>query len=285
QMLWDQRRPAPLLATGQDSQNRAGSAEEVEQAEYRQYLTWEQVQRLLQGQTLGKEDWTCPEGQSPNPWTVETRPHNTIQAGTRQVKASDGYFVENAIRLQEGWSLAIGVDSDTHTALQNCGIPATVHLGGEGHQALLERVDQLDSHWQDLKTLSQQNFAQSGPTLAYLLTPGVFERKRNGVATCQAWPWEWKLAHTSNANQSPGPLVSVATERPVPISCRIQDRNDGSSIPAPQVFAAPPGSVYYLNQPQSLFQDQPQTVQGLPNKTHNWRRLGYSEMLWISYGV
>ncbi len=281
QMLWDQRRPAPLLATGHGSQNRAESAEDVDQAEYRQYLPWEQVECLLKGQTLSQEDWTCPEGQSPKPWTVETRPHNAIQSGKRQVKDSDGYFVENAIRLHEGWSLAIGVDSDTHKALRDAGIPTTVRLGGEGHQALLERVEMLDSQWQALESQSQDNFAKSGRALAYLVTPGVFERKRNGVATCQAWPWEWKLAHTSNANQSPGPLVSVATERPVPISCRIQDRNDGSSIPAPQVFAAPPGSVYYLNHPQPLFQDQPQTAQGLPNKTHNWRRLGYSKLLWL----
>lgn len=277
QMLWDQRRPAPLLATGKDPEDKT---EKADKPEYRQYLPWEQVQRLLQGQTLSKEDWTCPVGQKPKPWTVETRPHNAILSGTRQVKDSDGYFVENGIRLDEGWSLAIGVDRNTHQALQDADIPTTVRLGGEGHQALLKRAESLDPQWQALQTPSQRNFARSGPALAYLVTPGVFERKRNGVATCQAWPWEWKLAHTSQPNQTPGPLVSVATERPVPISCRIQG-NDGSSIPAPQVFAAPPGSVYYLNHPQPLFQDQPQTAQGQLNKTHNWRRLGYSELLWL----
>jgi CRISPR-associated protein Cmr3 len=285
QMLWDPRRPAPLLAPGQDPQDRADGEEKANRPEYRQYLAWEAVERLLQGQSLTQEDWTCPPGQKPKPWTVETRPHNAIQAGERQVKDTDGYFVENAVRLQEGWSLAIGVDHNTHKALQNAGIPTSLRLGGEGHQALLERADHLDPQWQGLQTQSHHNFAQGDRALAYLVTPGVFERKRNGVATCQPWPWEWKLAHRSHANQSPGPLVSVATERPVPISCRFQDRHDGSSIPAPQVFAAPPGSVYYLNRPQPLFQDQPQTPQGRRNKTHNWRRLGYSEILWISYGV
>jgi CRISPR-associated protein Cmr3 len=109
------------------------------------------------------------------------------------------------------------------------------------------------------------------------VTPGVFQRDVHGVSTCQAWPWEWKLAHTTLANQKPGNLVSVATERPVPISGRICDRYDGKSIPAPQAFAAPPGSVYYLNQPQTLFQDQPNA------KAHQWRRLGYSELLWLPF--
>jgi len=34
--------------------------------------------------------------------------------GTRQVKESDGYFVENAIRLDANWQLAIGLDAQTH---------------------------------------------------------------------------------------------------------------------------------------------------------------------------
>lgn len=90
--------------------------------------------------------------------------------------------------------------------------------------------------------------------------------------------WEWKLAHTVNGNQTPGHLVSVATDRAVPISCRLRDRQN-NSIPAPQVFAAPPGSVYYLNQPQQLFQESEQAS----NQAKRWRQLGYSELLWISF--
>ena len=101
---------------------------------------------------------------------------------------------------------------------------------------------------------------------------------------CRAWPWEWKLAHTVNGNQTPGQLVSVATDKPMPISCRFRDDQDkNKSIPAPQVFAAPPGSVYYLNEPQGLFQEEPTKKDGQPKKTNIWRQLGYSELLWISY--
>lgn len=129
--------------------------------------------------------------------------------------------------------------------------------------------------------------------IAYLITPGVFEKPHNGQATCQPYPWEWKLAHINNPNQTQGHLVSVATERAVPISCRIRDQDDAAkSIPAPQVFAAPSGSQYYLNQPQYLYAnpDNPETNYLKENqeakayqKAKRLLALGYSELLWISY--
>jgi CRISPR-associated protein Cmr3 len=77
----------------------------------------------------------------------------------------------------------------------------------------------------------------------------------------------------------------MSTDKPVPISCRIREKEDKEdntksitkSIPAPQVFAAPPGTLYYLNKPQGLFQDNQES------RVNNWRQLGYSEMLWIKY--
>ena len=92
-------------------------------------------------------------------------------------------------------------------------------------------------------------------------------------------PSEWKLAHAVNGNQKIGPLVSVATASALPISCRIRDRKKepGKSIPAPQVFAARPGSLYYLNQPEKLFQDDTE------KRVHVWRKLGYSELIWVDF--
>jgi CRISPR-associated protein Cmr3 len=144
------------------------------------------------------------------------------------------------------------------------------------------RCDKLGEQWEELEKRSQRNFDSSSQSIAYLVTPGVFERKDqdNGkdISLCQAQPWEWKLAHTVHRNQTAGVLVSFATDKPVPISCRFRDKDDErKSIPAPQVFAAPSGSLYYLNQPQALFQDNPNT------KVHTWRKLGYSELLWIRF--
>ncbi|MFM6223619.1 MAG: type III-B CRISPR module-associated Cmr3 family protein, partial [Dolichospermum sp.] len=114
-----------------------------------------------------------------------------------------------------------------------------------------------------LKTISDGNFQANTKqadtkddtkSIAYLVTPGVFERPHHKynpeqrVNLCRPYPWEWKLKD--------GNFVSMATDRPVPISCRIREKQDNTkSIPAPQVFAAPPGSLYYLNKPQGLFQD------------------------------
>lgn len=281
-LMWDQQMPMPLATTENPS-----NSDQEKSKNLRRFLNVNQIQKLLRNKSLTQEDWQLPEGTADEPWTVESRPHNAIQPGQRTVKDSDGYFVENAIRLHSGWSIAIALDHDTHTQLQTLGIPATMRLGGEGHRVLIERCLALDEQWATLQTKSQENYQaaeaaltqdpQKARSLAYLLTPGVFERTRNGVATCRAWPWEWQLAHAPNKNQTPGPLVSVATDRPVPISPRRKDGND--SVPAPQVFAAPPGSVFYLARPEELHQDNP------AHKAHKWRQLGYTELLWIPYGV
>lgn len=284
-LMWDQHMPMPLMTEEEPSSSKG--AEEFEKDKLRQFLTADQVLKLLKREPLTKADWLCQKGENPEPWEVESRPHNSIEPGERTVKDSDGYFVENAIRLHTGWSLAIALDDDTHDRLQALGIPNVMRLGGEGHQVLIEHCQKLDEQWHTLQNQSQQHYEaaemalsqdpRQGRSLAYLVTPGVFERNQNGVATCRAWPWEWSLAHTVNKNQTPGPLVSVATDRPVPISSR--HLKDGNSVPAPQVFAAPPGTVYYLERPEGLFQDN------LGHKAHIWRQLGYSELLWIPYGA
>jgi CRISPR-associated protein Cmr3 len=244
--------------------------------EYRQYLPFEAVTKYLETGTINPEDWLVQFRGENQPWIIETRSHNSIKEDRRQVKDADGYFIENAIRMLPGWSLAIGVDVEIEA-------PATIRLGGEGHRVLLQECNQLGEQWSKLQQLSQRNFNSTGQSIAYLITPGVFERKEsnkgNQMSLCQAKPWEWKLANVVHKNQRPGVLVSFATDKAVPISCRFQHEFSGSkkSIPAPQVFAATPGSLYYLTQPQGLFQDDPNT------KVNSWRKLGYSEMLWICY--
>ncbi|MEP1080033.1 type III-B CRISPR module-associated protein Cmr3, partial [Leptolyngbya sp. PL-A3] len=72
-------------------------------------------------------------------------------------------------------------------------------LGGEGHRVLLEYAgSSLGDQWKGLQEQSQNNRqaleenakagGKAGRSLAYFITPGVFERNRQGVATCRAWP-------------------------------------------------------------------------------------------------
>ncbi|MCL1463261.1 type III-B CRISPR module-associated Cmr3 family protein [Argonema galeatum] len=270
-VLWDEQQPCPLSRPYQKDKD-CKNEEDFDQknSKYRQFLPYNVVKKYLDSGKISLEDWEIEVDGEDQPWAIETRPHNALLEGTRQVKDADGYFVENAIRLKPNWSLAIGADREIDT-------PTTLRLGGEGHRAILQRCDRLGKQWEDLQELSEKNIEKRGKSLAYLITPGVFERLHDdNKSICQAWPWEWKLAETTNGNQTKGQLVAVATDRAVPISCRLISK-ENNSIPAPQVFAAPSGSIYYLEQPQNLFQDNK------TEKANRWRQLGYSELLWISY--
>jgi CRISPR-associated protein Cmr3 len=240
--------------------------------EYRRHLPHDVVLEYLQTGKIPADSWICDDDQKTEsqPWQMERRSHNSIDPGTKQVKNESGYFVENAVRLHSDWSIAFQVDRELTDG-------ATVRLGGEGHRVLIERCDDLGEQWRSLQEQSESNFKTEGRSIAYLVTPGVFERplkpKANQVnpdILSQGWPWEWKLARVYNSNQSPDRhLVSVAIDRSVPINGFAQA----------QVFAAPAGSNYYLDRPQSLFQDDDDA----PKRVKRWRKLGYSEMLWIKY--
>lgn len=283
QALWDKQQPCPLVKPSDCNNEDERKDAEIGNYKFREYLPFTTVKNYLESGKIKRSDWLTEDKTKTEiePWLVETRSHNAIQEGTRQVKDADGYFVENAIRLKEGWSLAIGLDQAIKT-------PAIIQLGGEGHRAILQRVEALDNQWQKLQESSKKNFDAGGKSIAYLVTPGVFERRdtrHNHQSVCRAWPSEWKLAHSVNSNQKIGLLVSVSTASALPISCRIRDKDDREkSIPAPQVFAARPGSLYYLSQPKELFQDNPGlNKKGEPHKIKVWRQLGYSELLWINY--
>jgi len=283
QAMTDPNQPRPLVKPSWITQSTREADDESEELSS-DYLPWNVIYNYLKTGEITPDCW---EQGRKKPWKIETRSHNALEAGTRQVKDSDGYFVENAIRLQDGWSLAIGIDKKTHSAIQT--EAAIVRLGGEGHRAILQYCPDLGDRWNTLQKASQQNCDRGGAALAYLVTPGVFERitRKDGrdTALCRAYPWEWKPMQQTTAKVEERVLAGVATAKPVPISCRIRDKDDHSkSIPAPQVFAAPPGSVYYLNQPAKLFQeDPPPGRNGKPHRSRVWRQLGYSELLWIPY--
>lgn len=270
QALWDQNQPCPLFPPPIETDTETEidkttpslcHTKKEDRVGDRQYLPIDVVEKYLQTGKISQTDWVAIDESEVKPWKIETRLHRSF---------GQSYFIENSIRLHWGWSFAIGVDREIDT-------PAIMQLGGEGHRVILERCNHLQQQWDRLQQLSEQNFRQPGKSIAYLVTPGVFERKHHNQVLCRSWPWEWKLAHTINSNQKPGALVSVATNKPIAISCRFREKNSPEkSIPAPQVFAAPSGSLYYLNYSQKLFQE---------NSNHQvniWRKLGYSELLWIS---
>jgi CRISPR-associated protein Cmr3 len=274
-LLWDKFRPMPLVKSAPLDPD--GSIDRDE-TKYRQYLPQEIVAKYLSDGTIGASDWRVAKEGEDKPWTVEVRSHNSmvtdlpsaIAVGTRQVKPTESYFTEAAVRMLPNWSIAVGLNVELTS-------PQVLRLGGEGHHVILERCQVLDKQWKEIQQISEKNFGKQQKAIAYLVTPGIFEMPRKGRSMCQAWPWEWKLAH---APKSPAQsaeqecnLVSVATDKPVMINGRIRSKA-GISIPSPQMFAAPPGSMYYLDRPQALF---------TPAIAHrDPRQLGYSELLWVS---
>jgi len=289
-MLWDKDKPVPLVL---DKSNSDNSQRETDDKKYRQLLPFDVVHKLLEGKPLVHEDWMVAheQEQKEKPWIIEVRSHNAIEDGTRQVKDSDGYFVETAIRMLDGWGLAIAVDELTDKKLSQKGKSLVMRLGGEGHRILLERCSDFDNQWQKLTKISLTNYRAkeealthdptSAKILAYMVTNGVFEKSTDRGSTfgkrsiCRPYPWEWKL------NQE---LVSVATDKPIPISCRFRNQG-GQSVPAPQVFSARAGSVYYLNRPAELWQSLAEHPKGKDkaNPYKVWHDLGYAEMFWIKY--
>lgn len=283
--LWDKTQPCPLVRPhnskddDEDDKDDFVKCSGVE-TKFRQYLPYCVVKKYLETGKIDKNDWNIiKDSHEDKPWDEETRSHNSIEPGTKQVKVPDGYFVEKAIRLHQNWSFAIGINHEITT-------PATIRLGGEGHRVIVESCPELGEQWQELQKISDGNFKADTKSIAYLVTPGVFERPHHKynpeqrVNLCRPYPWEWKLKD--------GIFVSMSTDKAVPISCRIREKEDNTksitkSIPAPQVFAAPPGSLYYLNKPQGLFQDNKRLANEQKNRVNNWRQLGYSEMLWIKY--
>lgn len=279
QIIWDESQPNPLVMPPKDLTESA-QQQVTEPPKYRQYLPVDAIESFLKTGNISKESFTIPGQEAKDlnseqqPWKIETRSHNAIDAQTKQIKDNGGYFIENAIRLLPNWKIAIGLDLDIPT-------PAAIRLGGEGHRAILQECPALHGQWDQIANLSATNFKSTERSLAYLITPGIFERNQNNRAICRSYPWEWKLAHTNNPNQTMGNLVSVATEQAIAISGRIRDRKDHSSIPAPQMFAAPAGSVYYLNQPQALFGavEDTKAAKGV----RDLQNLGYSKLLWAKY--
>lgn len=281
---WDKTKPSPLT-TIKTLSDLDEEEKENNEMKYRQYLPVNVIENWLKTGDIKEEDWQLKIKGEDKPWNLETRSHNSIEEGTKTVKSADGYFVENCIRMLPNWSLAVKIEindyprenKDLNSLINIPSEGLTIRLGGEGHQVILKPCPQLDQQWQNLIKLSDNNYQQKRKSLGYLATPAIFERTQNNIAKCRPYPWEWKLAYTVNKNQKSGNLASMVTERALPISCRFQSNNQ--SIPAPQVFASPAGTVFYLEKPEMLFQDS----KDAPNKVRKWRELGYSELLWIPY--
>lgn len=223
---------------------------------------WMKAQALCQ-YLLG-ENSTSPDDFCSDPWSVQVLPHIHMETGVRQVKDSDGYFTEVAIRLKPGWKLVAGISKEIAET-------QVVRLGGEGHRALVSPLEKLPD-WEALKEFLTPKTETS---TAYLLTPGL-ARAEADAPVYGAYPHEWRDR-----------LAGCATSRPLlwggvsNIKRRIfnsQDKGDAEFSLLPQRAFVPPGTVYIFNE------NLPQDERLLPSTGGSWletfRQLNYGKILW-----
>ncbi|MEM7553515.1 MAG: type III-B CRISPR module-associated Cmr3 family protein [Cyanobacteria bacterium P01_A01_bin.84] len=207
-----------------------------------------------------------------NPWDNQVLPHTQMQLDKRQVKDSEGYFTEVAVRLREGWSLVAGFSGDISENV--------VRLGGEGHRALINKLnlegDELNTTLKkQLNYLSSNNYTANDSInkskYAYLLTPGLalVEESKYGC-----YPQDWKDNLQACATDKALLWGGVSTFRK-----DVKDKLTREEFAfLPQRAFVPPGTVY-------LFNDElPTDRQVLPDGETNWlktfKKLNYGKLLW-----
>ncbi|MEZ2239637.1 type III-B CRISPR module-associated Cmr3 family protein [Microcoleus sp.] len=245
--------------------------------------------RYLQGEITTSPDDFCND-----PWSMQILPHIHMESGARQVRDSDGYFTEVAIRLKPGWKLVAGIskkipvtkvvslggEKETLETKEETPDIKVVRLGGEGHRALVVPLKDWQG-WQDLEKFLTPNSESpnSGSKLAYLLTPGL-ARAETDAPIYGAYPHEWSSR-----------LAGCATSRPLlwggvsSIKRRTNSQQEGKlefSL-LPQRAFVPPGTVYVFNElPPSESLLLPHTEENNPDKkwVETFRTLNYGILLW-----
>ncbi|MEG4230839.1 type III-B CRISPR module-associated Cmr3 family protein [Microcoleus sp. Pol11C3] len=228
-------------------------------------------------QYLQGELTTSPDDFCSDPWSVQVLPHIHMETGARQVRDSDGYFTEVAIRLKPGWKLVAGMSKEISET-------QVVRLGGEGHRALVSPLKDLlqlkNGHWpdwEDLKEFLTPN-SESPPSeskVAYLLTPGLARAETN-APVYGAYPCEWRDRLAGCATSRPLLWGGVSNiKRRLPNS---QEKGNTEFALLPQRAFVPPGTVYVFKEsppPESLL---------LPPTGGQWletfRMLNYGMLLW-----
>jgi CRISPR-associated protein Cmr3 len=226
----------------------------------------------LDGKKYNK-NW-CKDDFHRNPWKTQVLPHIQMQADKRQVKDSDGYFTEVAVRMEEGWSFVAAFSGKISESV--------VRLGGEGHRVLVSLLDlegnatlkqQLDSLIID--EIGDRSRPSTTPKFAYLLTPGLALVEE---ARYSCYPQAWKKK-----------LKGCATDKALLWGGVSTLRKDVEGKPTREEFAllpqrafVPPGTVYLFN---GDFDYQELTNQQvLPNGNANWLQtfgqLNYGKLLW-----
>jgi CRISPR-associated protein Cmr3 len=211
------------------------------------------------------------QGENPNntkdfteePWGVQILPHTQMQENSRQVKDSEGYFTEVAIRLKPNWRLVAGINIKISSQV--------VRLGGEGHRILITPLTNFSA---GNELINNFNFdGNTNHNFAYLLTPGLAEVEPYFYGV---YPSNWQKILKGCVSDRPLLLGGVSSIQ----RCLFNAENKGSPEFSllPQRAFVPPGTVY-------LFNTKPANCQQLlPENNSGWlqtfKTLNYGKLLW-----
>ncbi|MHC5611156.1 MAG: type III-B CRISPR module-associated Cmr3 family protein [Nostoc sp.] len=196
-----------------------------------------------------------------NPWDVQVLPHIHMEKDSRQVRDSEGYFTEVAVRLKPGWQFVAAISGQ---------IPdGVVRLGGEGHRAIVTSLNIPANPvlHEQLQWLRENPTPMDSHKYAYLLTPGLADV---GKALYASYPSAW------NEN-----LQGCVTDKALlwgGVSTITRNQSDREFGLLPQRAFVPPGTVY-------IFDGKPPDTQLLlPKGNQRWletfKQLNYGKLLW-----
>ena len=215
----------------------------------------------------GTCDRLRPEDFQDDPWTVQILPHTHMSADHRQVLDEAGYFTEVAIRLQTGWSLAVGIEGSSLMA-ERLNQSLETRLGGEGHVVLLEPIEP-PAIWHPLT--EGGGLTADEPSVAYLLTPGLAQTDLE-APVYGVYPERWQDR-----------LQACISDRPLLWGGISKIRRKNCQEPElaflPQRAFVKPGTVYLFNQSPTHLDERL-----LPEREAPWistlKTLSYGTLLW-----
>ncbi|NEO98727.1 MAG: CRISPR-associated protein [Symploca sp. SIO2E9] len=198
---------------------------------------------------------------SDDPWSIQILPHIQMKSGTRQVRDEEGYFTEVAVRMHSEWRLVAAINIKIE--------PTVVRLGGEGHRAIVSRLNPL-KQWQELEQYQEPK----SNNFAYLLTPGLAEKE---IAKYGVYPSNWK-EHLLGC-VSARPLLWGGVSNIKRRLLNSEERGDLEFALLPQRGFVPPGTVYLFKDiPAPAKSLLPQQVSGKWLQT--FQQLNYGKLLW-----
>lgn len=218
-----------------------------------------------------------------DPWDVQILPHIHMQNEARQVRESEGYFTEVAVRMEPGWHFVVGLDAQQPETEKGQKIrvdlgklqQAVIRLGGEGHRAIATKLNAPPQQWTALERFAEPREGEGRSRRAYVLTPGLAQTEANtpiyglhphnwgdlikGCAGDKQLLWGgvrkiWRRRNSSDSNQESEEFGLI-----------------------PQRAFVPPGTVYAFGE------ELPESRQVLPSDSRQrtmFETLNYGKLLW-----